>query len=203
MTATDICNIALRRIGSERLNDLYTDVSHVATVARDIYDEARRDCLNLHNWNFASKRAALTVSTTAPAFGWDYAYPLPDDFIRMISVHPYDDETATVEYRLEFQESDDRVLVTNSNQIFVRYVFDLEDVSAFSAAFRDVLAFRLAREFAAAIPQSSSTAELTDAAFRRKLSHAKSIDGVEDFPDRMADGSWISERDDPSVSSDW
>lgn len=200
-TATDLCNIALRRIGSERLNNLYTDVSHTAVVVRDIYDEARRDCLNLHNWNFASKRLALTVSTTAPAFGFDYAYPLPEDFIRMISVHPYDDESATVEYRLEFQEDDDRVLVTNSNQIFIRYVFDLEDANVMSAAFRDVLAFRLARDFAAALPQSSTLAELTDAAFRRKLSHAKTIDGIEDFPDRMADGSWVTERDDPST--DW
>lgn len=193
-TSTGICNIALRRIGGPRLGDLDTEKSHVADVARDIYDEARKDCLNLHTWNFATKRASLTVSATAPTFGWDYAYPLPEDFIRMVSVHPADDESSTIEYRLEFQTSDDRVVLCNSNTVYIKYVFDLQDANAFSAAFRDVLAFRLARDFAASLPQSNPTAELGDQAFRRKIAQAKAIDGIEQFPDRMADGSWASER---------
>lgn len=46
-TAVDICNIGLRRIGAARLNR-FEEQTHSAAVARDIYDEARRDCLNLH-----------------------------------------------------------------------------------------------------------------------------------------------------------
>lgn len=193
-TPTDIVNIALRRVGADRISSLENDSSKEARIARDLYDEARRDCLNLHNWNFAIKRDQLTVSATAPEFGWDYAYPLPADFVRMVSVHPHDDDVATVEYRLEFQDGDDRVLVTNSNQVYIRYVFDLEDVNVWSAAFRDVLAFRLARDFAGALSKSAAAAELADAAYRRNLSRAKAIDGVEDWPEKMAEGSWLTSR---------
>lgn len=193
-TTTDLVNIALRRIGAARINSFENDRTKEAVVARDVYQEARKDCLNLHTWNFANKRAQLTASATVPTFGWDYAYPLPEDFIRMVSVHPHNDDEATVEYRLEFQSSDDRVLVSNSNTIYIRYIFDLQDVNVFSAAFRDVLAFRLSREFAAALGKTAALAELNDNAFRRKVAHAKAIDGVEDFPEKMAKGSWITDR---------
>lgn len=192
--ATDLVNISLRRIGSQKLTSLESDSSKEAVVARDFYDEARKDCLNLHTWNFAIKRAQLTVSATEPTFGWDYAFPLPEDFIRMVSVHPHDDDEANIPYRLEFQSGDDRVLVTNSNQIFIRYVFDLQDVNVMSAAFRDVLCFRLARDFASALAKTAALADMTDNAFRRKIAQAKAIDGVEDFSERMAEGSWVKER---------
>ena len=193
-TSTDIVNIALRRIGGNRISSLQSDTSKEAVTARDVYDEARRDLLNLHNWNFAAVRVQLTASATAPAFGWDYAYILPADFIRLISVHPHDDDDAGVEYRLEFQSSDDRVLLSNSNQIYIRYVHDLDDANVMSAAFRDVLAWRLAREFAGALSKSAAAADSASNELRRALSRAKSIDGVEDFPERMAEGDWTTSR---------
>jgi hypothetical protein len=198
-TATDIVNIALRRVGANRISSLENDTIKEAIVARDIYDETRRDLLNTHNWNFALKRDQLTASATEPEFGWDYAYILPEDFVRLVSVHPHDDDEATVPYRLEFMEGEDRVLVSNSNQIYIRYIFDIQDPNVMSAVFRDALAWQLAREFAAALSKSSSTAELADQGYRRSLSRAKSIDGVEDYPDRMAEGSWITDRH-PDVS---
>lgn len=199
-TKTDIVNIALRRIGAERISNLDTDASKAAVAARDLYDEARKDLLNLHNWNFAVKRTSIAKSATAPAFGWDNAYPLPEDHIRLISVHPTDDDLATVEYRLEYQSSDDRVIVSDATSpIYIKYIFDMEDVNLMSAAFRDGLALRLARDLAAALSKSSAAAQLADAAYAKALSRAKSIDGVEDYPDRMADGSWLTARTpDPS-----
>jgi hypothetical protein len=193
-TPTDVVNIALRRIGAARISSLTQDSTKEAVAARDLYDEARRDLLNLHNWNFAIKRESLTASATSPTFGWDYTYPLPYDFIRMVSVHPHDDDNAAIEYRLEFQSGDDRVLLTNSNQIYIRFVFDMEDCNVMSAAFRDTLAWRLARDLAQALAKSTSAAEAADQNYRRVLSRAKSIDGVEDFPEKMADGDWITSR---------
>lgn len=193
-TPTDVVNIALRRIGANRISNLQVDTQKEAVAARDLYDEARRDLLNMHNWNFAIKRDQLTVSATTPEFGWDYAYPLPEDFVRMIGVHPHDSDDAIVEYKLEFQSSDDRVLVTNSNQVYIKYVFDQEDCNLMSAAFRDTLAWRLARDLAAALSKSTASMDKADQMYTKTLSRAKSIDGVEDFPDKMAEGDWITSR---------
>lgn len=193
-TSTDIVNIALRRIGANRISSLENDSIKEAIAARDVYDEARRDLLNAHNWNFAIRRIQLTASATVPVFGWDYAYILPEDFIRLISVHPHDNDEATVPYRLEYQTSDDRIIVCNATTVYIRYIFDIQDPNVMSASFRDTLAWQMARELAAALSKSSSAAELADQSYRRALSRAKSIDGVEDYPDRMAEGSWLTER---------
>lgn len=194
-TSTDLVNIALSRIGAKRIDDLQNGTTVEAIKARDVYDEARRDLLSLHTWNFATKRAALTESGTAPTAGFDNTYILPDDFIRMISVHPSDDDRQSIEYRLEFQESDDRVLLCDATTCYVRYVFDLEDVNLMPAYFRDALAWRLAFEFAASISKASGAVlEVFERKGQRKLSRAKAIDGIEDWPDRMAVGSWVTDR---------
>ena len=198
-TSTDIVNIALRRVGAVRISSLATDSVKEAVTARDLYDEARRDLLASHTWNFATKRARLQSSVAAdiaatPAFGWDYAYIMPDDFLRMVSVHPSDAESASIEYRLEFQEDKDRVLLCNSTEVYIKYIFDLEDVNVMSASFRDVLAWRCARDLAAALSKSASAAEMADNAMRRQLARAKSVEGIEDFPDTMAEGDWSKSR---------
>lgn len=199
-TATDIVNVALRRIGSTRISNLGTDNSNEGRVARDLYDEARRDLLSQHTWNFAIKRDQLTVSVREPEFGWDYAYPLPDDFLRVINVTQSDTDASVVPYKLEFQEGDDRVILTNSNQVYLRYVFDCDDVSIFTAPFRDALSWRLARDFAAALSKSTSAAELAQVMAQRTLNKAKSLDGVEDWPEKMGEGDWAAVRSgyDPS-----
>lgn len=194
-TPTDIVNIGLRRIGANRISSMENDTTKEALVARDIYDEARRNLLNTHNWNFAIKRTQLVESTTEPEFGWDHSYVLPEDFVRLISAHPSDSDEGVVEYRLEFQEGEDRVILSDSNELYIRYVFDIQDPNVMSASFRDTLAWQLAREFASALSKSTSAAELADQGYRRALSRAKSIDGVEDYPDRMAEGSWLTSRD--------
>lgn len=163
-------------------------------MARDFYDEARRDLLSMHTWNFAIKRSQLTASSTSPTYGWDYAFPLPGDFIRLIAANPVDDDDSLIDYRLEFQSSDDRVIVTNSSTMYIRYVFDLQDVNIMPPEFRDLLALRLTRDFALALQKTVSNAEYGDLAFRRKLARAKAQDGVQDFPEKMAEGSWTTER---------
>lgn len=193
-TPTDIVNIGLRRIGANRISNLTTDSTKEAVAARDLYDEGRRDLLSQHNWNFAIKRDQLTASATDPEFGWDYTYPLPEDFIRMISVHPIDDDSAMVPYRLEFQSGDDRVLLCNSNQVYIRYVFDQQDMNLAPASFCDTLAWRMARDLGAAVSKSAAMLELAARAYERALSKSKFSDGYEDFPESMPDGSWITSR---------
>ena len=192
-TPIDIVNMALRRIGADRIS-AFEDAQEEARATRDIYDEIRREVLNAHNWNFAIKRAQLSSVATAPAFGWDYAYELPHDLVRIVSVHSHNDDDSSVEYRLEFQDGSDRVLVTNSNQIFIRYVFDNEDVNVWSAAFRNVMGWRLAVDLAQAVSKSTATAEMCGRKFSTELSRAKAIDGIEDWPERLADGSWLTAR---------
>lgn len=195
---TGIINVSLRRIGESRINNLDTDTGKEARAARDLYEEARDDLLRSHPWNFAVKRKKLAQLATTPVFGWEYGYGLPADWIRTISVHPYDgyDDT-NVEYRMETQDisgTPTRVLLSDSNQIYLRYVARITDVALMTADFREALSMRLARDLSVALEKSSSVYELMDKQFRRALSNAQSVDGMEDHPETFREGSWVTDR---------
>ena len=96
---TDIVNKSLRMIGATRITSL-TDGSTNANAANDIYTEVRDELLRSHPWNFATKRAKLAQSATTPTFEFDYAYPLPSDWIRTVSVHDNDPRYGTLFYPL-------------------------------------------------------------------------------------------------------
>lgn len=88
---TGIVNIALARISVERISSLDSGSTKQARVARDLFDEARDELLRMHTWSFATKRVELAQATgsgATPAFGFDYAYNVPSDLLRIISVHP-------------------------------------------------------------------------------------------------------------------
>lgn len=200
-TPTDIVNIALRRIGANRISSLDNDSSKEAVAARDLFDEARRDTLSLCGWNGATKRTTLTASATSPTFGWDYAYILPYDYLRIMSVHPTDSDAAQVPYKLEFQSGDDRVILCNSTSVYLIYVFDQEDTTVMGAGFRDALAWRMARDLAGALSKSSAAAEMAEKMHRYILARVKGNDAMEDWPQQMAEGSWLTARYPDSTTS--
>jgi len=55
------------------------DDTDIATTAITLYEQVRDTVLTHHPWDFSMKRAQLSRSTTDPAFGWKYAYVIPDD----------------------------------------------------------------------------------------------------------------------------
>ncbi len=197
-SSTGIVNVALRRLGVARLTSLDTDTTKNAVAARDLYDYLRRDLLKSHTWNFALTRAKLARLSATPVFDYQYAYALPDDFLRLVSVHPATTDESTVEYRLETIEvsgSKRRALMCFAEDVYVRHIFDLEDVNQMPPDFHNLLAFVLTRDLAGALNKSPiSYIELTDQAYRRKLAAAKAADGVEDFPERRHQGSWVHAR---------
>jgi hypothetical protein len=64
MTETEIANLALSLIAAKELTDLDTDATQQARVCRKWFDAARDECLASHPWNFATKRARLTLTWT-------------------------------------------------------------------------------------------------------------------------------------------
>jgi hypothetical protein len=65
MTETEIANLALSLIAGKSLTDIDTDETQQARVCRKWFDAARDEALALHPWNFATKRARLTLTWNA------------------------------------------------------------------------------------------------------------------------------------------
>lgn len=195
---TSISNMALGYIGVKPLTLFGSDGTKEDNAAGIYFAEARKAALGWHDWNFARKRAQLTAYGTDPTYGWDYSYHLPTDFIRLIRVHPVDDEYSSMPYSLETQTNssslDIRTLLANSSTCYITYVFDTTNYNAMSAPFRDMFAFLLARMLAPALNKSAALTQLNDDAFAQRLSAAKAVDGIENYPTKMAEGSWSKRR---------
>lgn len=189
----EIVNSALRKVGADTITSL-NDGSDNANVALNLYSIHRDNLLRYHTWNFATKRKKLAQSATSPPYQWDYQYPVPSDFLRILEVHDNTDGLGAVRYKMEHDDTDGTVIRTHANELWLTYIFGVTDPNRMPIDFREALALSLASEFATAIQNSNTLSErLLDQA-RRARSKARSNDGAEDYPDAFPEGSWVSSR---------
>ena len=195
-TPTTICNMALTRCGAKELTSFEDDVSRESQICRRLFHPARRTALSQHHWNGAVRSVQLSQNSSVTPVFWDSAYDLPTDLLRIVSVHPADDQDSYCEYAIQDANSTaaNNVLVTDSNQIYIKYVFDNTDLNTLSDGFREVLIFILARDICMSLGKSAQKYDLTNREYRRSLTMAKSVDGFQDFPERLNDGSWARSR---------
>ena len=189
---TDIVNKSLRMIGATRITSL-TDGSTNANAANDIYTEVRDELLRSHPWNFATKRAKLAQSATTPTFEFDYAYPLPSDWIRTVSVHDNDAGYGTLFYRMEMNGTQ-KAILANSDSVYLRYIYQASDPNQMTADFRAALASALARDLAIALSSSNTLQEQMSIKTVRDISRARSTDALGSSPELRPRGSWAISR---------
>ncbi len=190
---TTIINTALRRLGDKPITDRL-DGTPAANVADTLFDDVRDALLRAHPWNFATSRVQLIQSVTTPVYGYDYQYKLPTDWLRTLAVHGNDAGVGTLSYKMEQDTTDGAVIVSNANELWLRYVRRIIDPNIMIADFREALSYRLAADMALPITNSGTLRERLEAAFVAALRRARSIDGIEDFPDAMPDASWLAAR---------
>ena len=189
---TEVVNSAMRLIGAGRISSL-TDGQPQSNAANDIYDDLLDDLLRSHPWNFATKRAALTQLTTAPTFGFDHAYTVPADWLRTVSVSQDSDGRTTAFYKEELVDNK-RVLVTDADELYMRYVARIVDPNLWSADFRRAFISSLARDLAVPAAASNKLQDTHTKGARRDLSRAKSADAMGSSPEQRPRGSWVLNR---------
>jgi len=197
-TVTDLVNAALRRGGgAKRILDLSDSVGS-AGIAADVFASERDELLRNGVWNFAITRVKLGQLSTLPAFGWSFAYGLPSDCERVVSVHDTADGTGAVPYKVEsILQADNtyiNALVSDASDIYLRYCRQITDPNLMTASFRQVLVLRMAKIFAISIAKSNPLFQALDAEEQRVFRQARSIDGIEDYPERLPEGSWAASR---------
>ena len=154
MTSTTIANLALARLGNSTITDI-TEDTEVARACQLLYEPTRRELLRSHRWNFAQKRATLTQLDDAPAFGWDHAYQLPSDYIRVCEVGESEHgDVISERFIVEGQQ-----LLTNADEVKLVYVYDCTNVSIFDPLFVEAFAVKMAVKLCDTLRGSSSQAE--------------------------------------------
>ena len=148
---TKICNMALGRIGSKRINDYTDDTegSNEAIQCRLQYEQTRDALIRSHWWRMARARATLsqnaeyTADTTT--FEWTYAYDLPTDFLRMKL--PFEDIGAGAKTLMYTYSMEGKQLLSNETTMQIQYIRRVTDPPSFDPLFVEVLVLQLALKF--------------------------------------------------------
>lgn len=183
-----ICNSALNKIGAKYIASL-SEGSANANACNEQYAKVRDALLRSHNWNFAMKRVQLAQLSTTPAFGFDYEYQLPSDWLRVVSVHDNDEGTGAVKYKIEGKK-----ILTDSDELYLRYVHQITDPNEMTADFHEALAYLLAKDLSTKIANSNTLRELSGRDVSAAVLRAKSTDAIEDYPEEFPESSWVTER---------
>lgn len=188
-STVQICNQALVKIGAERITDLSDDTPS-ARVLNAIYEIKRDAELAAHPWTFAITRAEIPALSTAPAFGWSYAYPLPSDCLRVVQVGEdwtfYDDGDSGSLFQVEGAS----ILTDQVSPIAVRYVYRVTNSGRYPAPFVEALACRLAAEIAEERTQNLSKREAAWAEYEKAIRTAKRVNAIEQPPQEQPLLSW-------------
>jgi hypothetical protein len=151
LSKTDILNKALTLIGATPITSIDDDTNNARILSR-VYEGALRSILGECKWNFATKRANLSVSSDTLAWydtGETIVYIKPTDMIRIFGV-----SSENVAWR---EEGD--YIVSDATGLGVRYVYYLDTPSKYSSEFIDALIDKLCSEIGYAIVNSQSLGE--------------------------------------------
>jgi hypothetical protein len=174
MTPTDIANMALSRLGEPRLSSIEENTP-TAISCRQHFATVRDSLLRAHAWNFATTRAQLSLTTT-PAFGWDYAYTLPADFLRLCTFNGRQAKMSTSEFILE-----GGLLLADVDGARITYVRRMTDLTDADPCFIETLVFRLSAAIAIDVTNSSAKRDEMEGLANRRLADASFFDATE-FP---------------------
>lgn len=140
----DIVNLALSHLGDDASVSSISppEASTQAQLASQYYPIARKALLEMHPWGFATKRDTATAMTTEND-QWDYAYAIPSNCVKVISViapgSVYDDYAQKMPFAVEARADGTLQILTNQVEAEIVYIDNVTNTNKFPALF--ILAF--------------------------------------------------------------
>lgn len=187
---TALANYALSKIGGKIFN--FGDGSSSDLVMSAIYDQCRRFLIEECPWSFCIQTLQLTTLTFTPLTFGDNAticYQLPSDFLKIYQVNfPY------ALLRFENIPNNGLCLLSDTAGLMMKYVFDNDDPTTYSAKFYEALACKLAKEACYKLTESMKFREKADADYGQAFITAAASDGQMSTADQVEQSEWDFSR---------
>lgn len=177
----EICNRALVMLGQEPIMTL-DETSKASRRCKQLYVPARDKLLREHPWSFAITRRYLARQDVVVPYGYKFSYAVPTDCLRVVWVSPE-------RYVLE-----GRSLLTDEDQVEIRYVQRTEDPGMFDDKFVECLAIRLACDLAPALTSNYDLMKLYEQKLAQCMAEARHISAIEQTDYEFPISSWITAR---------
>ena len=143
MTDTQICNLALARLGDARITAL-TDATAQAQYCSLFYTQTLEELQTEFDWQFCRKLASLTADATPPAFGYARRFAVPSDFLRLIRLNGIDED----ENFSKWEIVDGFIHTDLAAPAQIEYIAHVTDAAKFPAVFVEILSAKLAANLA-------------------------------------------------------
>jgi len=166
----EICNNALQGLKAERIMSL-TDGTESADLCNQVWPSVRDSVLRSHSWNCATKLVQLQQDSTAPAWKWDYAYPLPADCLRILEVVGGDEQPVS-----DWEQLGAEILCNENSPVYMSYVRREEDPTKYDALLCKVLEAALAAELAYPLTASVTARQTAEALLDQRMREARGVD---------------------------
>jgi hypothetical protein len=199
-TQIEIANAALTLCGSARIMAL-TDAQKPATAMNAVYDITRRKALAAQNWKFALRRFNPQAST-APIFGWERAFVIPAEILRLVEIRdqfvgfntlgPSVSDGTPQEFEIE---ENNRILTNWEAPLNCRGVANITSEASFDPLFVDYFVHELALAVWEDVSRKNATKkDQIEKARDRSLRIARNRNGIMEPPEQLPDDPWLLAR---------
>lgn len=167
-----ICSNALLTLGASAISS-FSDGSAFATAAGNMWPTVRDAVLASHPWKCASKQQTISPESTNYSFDWDYSFKLPSDCLRVLSIGKERDDDP------DYEVMDGRVL-TNEAIVYLRYVYQLTDVTKYDAMLTQTMTSAMAAYMAYTVTKAQTVQDAMFKLFQFNLKTARTTQGQQD-----------------------
>lgn len=182
---TDICNLALIKIGKNRVVDIDTDESQQATDLKLVYDFALAEILAEADWSFAVFRQSLNRVVETPLYEWSFRFQLPTnpEYVRLISIENNPD------YALE-----ENYILSNVSSMNITYIGKVLDPNKYTIPFQNAFVALLAHKICYNLTNSGTREKELANEYREKLSYAITQYKTLSAETAITDNTWATTR---------
>ena len=187
INAVNICNQAFLKLGMQQIQDL-EEQNKQSRTAKGLFNFVYQELLSIYPWQFAISVKKLSPDTQKPQTDYEYAFLLPNNIKRVISVKSGNASTAhSVDYRLVGE-----YIYANQTPIFTKGVV-IPPVAEIPAHFLSALVEKLCVEFARAFGDSDDVTKAV-AFYDRALQNAKNVEQSNEPPETLVSYDLINVR---------
>lgn len=188
---TDICNSALIKLGSERINNLDEDIKR-ARLCKEQYPKIKNRVLRSHNWTCGIKRSVLTKLTSTLAFGEFNVFQKPLDCLRIVTSNSQNKHTV----------EGDKILSLD-DELNLSYISSNTPEEYFDVCLREALSCALAADLCYSINQSTNMKQSLLQEYEYWIGEARSFNSMEITPDNYEFDTWTSARSNSAIGEYW
>lgn len=196
----DIVNLALTELKTDAIMVLAASDDKVAVLCNRHYDIERKALLRSHIWNFAKTEASLSIASSATSFSFSDIYPLPELYLRLVSVGDVLVWEKKTDYDIRSVEIDEvftRCILRENDgaaTLDIIYIRNVISVSEFDPLFIKLLKFKVALAIAPGLTLKPTIKISIENNLANAMLEARSIDGMERPPVRIQNSKFLNAR---------